>query len=557
MFPGAVRDPARQRWAQPVLLALTFARFLIVSPLLDSPALWASGRFVYPAQQLLRGAALYRDVWGHVPPLIYGLDALGWAIGGLWGIWFIELIFLLGAVLLSYRLLAKAFGGTAAFFGSACWMLGLSLLLQGNQIEEYGLLLQFAALYAFERAESRERASVWSFLTGILIGLLFWLRPDLVGIGAAIAAYLAAQIALRRSSQADARLMTLLIGTLAVIFLGLALLAVGGALAETWSAVVRYNLAVSVSLDDRFGALLTGVKTLGRASLPLITLVAWLVGSVALLRRQLMSESAVRLVAIALIALPVELIISFIDGAQASNHIVVWLPTIGILAASLASILVKSNEFEREAHQVTSPSFSPIPEGEGVGVRAFTLPPRLFLAGLLVAFSLMPLVDAATALQLARTHNFGANDLRAQTIDALRQNTQPDDTLLIWGNEPMVNVLSERRSPTRVFEQLPLFVPVNPREQAPFVALANEINANRPAYVLDTSTGGDRVPPIDPDRRKIWQLNQQAGFLPTVTLTPELQLVLDTVTQYYRPVAKYGTWILYARSDVQPGTTSR
>ncbi len=580
----------RRSWMLPALLALTALRFLIVSPLIDSTALWASGRFVYPAQQLLRGEALYRDVWGHVPPLIYGLDALGWAVGGLWGIWLVALLFLLGAVVVGYRLLETAFGGTAAFFGMACGLLGLSLLLQGNQIEEYALLLQFGVFYAFARAETGSRPSAWSFLTGALIGLLFWLRPDLVGVGLAIALYLIVQMA-RRTQDADARLMSILIGALGIIFIGVGLLVIGGALAETWSAVARYNLAVSLPLGDRFGALLNGVQVLSRAGLPLIVLAAWGVGVSAVLIRPARPKDAdplslpasergekarhknrldndalapqgrsSHLVGAALIALPVELILTLLDGSQAINHLILWLPAIAILSASLASILLASNSLAADspaASNITlqnaiSPRTASEP-AEGPGVREI-LPARVWLAALLIAFSLMPLVDAANAFQIARTQNQGANAMRLQALDGLRQLTRPDDQLLVWGNEPMVNVLSGRRSPARVFEQLPLFVTVDPA-QAPFASLADDVTTRLPAFVLDTATGGDRVPPINAERRHIWQLNQQAGFLPTVTITPELQLVLDTFALYYRPVARYGVWTLYARNEVGAGTS--
>ncbi len=563
----------RRSWALPALLALVVLRFLIASPAIDSPALWQSGRFVYAAQQMLHGAALYRDVWSHVPPLIYPIDMLGWALGGLLGIWLVELLFLLGAVVLSYRLMRKAFGATAAFFGTACWLLGLSLLLQGNQIEEYGLLLQFAALYAFDRAEARIRPSRWSYLTGILIGLLFLLRPDLIGVGLAIFVYFLLRLIFRRPRYADARLLTAVIGALASILAVVALLAVGGALGEAWAAVVGYNLAVEVTNGSRLDAILNGVQELGRAALPLIALLAWVIGLANALRQRPSHRRARRLIGVALIALPVEVILSSLGGSTALNHLIPLLPTVGILSAAFASSLLKAT-ISPDQSSASAPdrnSFSPRPEEEGEsgpasfgwpksersgdrerGVRVIPL-----LAALLIAFSLMPLVDAATALQIAVTHAFGANDMRAQAIDYLRQNTQPGDSLLVWGAEPMVSVLSERRAPTRFFEQLPLFVDVDPQGQLPFTIFAADVTNNRPAYVLDTSTGADRTPPINPDRRNIWNLNQRAGFLPTVDVTPELQLVLDTFTQYYRPVARFDVWILYARADVQPGNSSR
>src|SRR5262245_997230 len=55
-----------------------------------------SGVFLYMGWRLLSGDIPYQDVWDHKPPLIYFVDALGLTLtpNSLWGIWFLEFLFI-------------------------------------------------------------------------------------------------------------------------------------------------------------------------------------------------------------------------------------------------------------------------------------------------------------------------------------------------------------------------------------------------------------------------------------------------------------------------------
>src|SRR5207247_1096516 len=74
-----------------------------------------AGVFFYAAQRLLDGGAPYRDIWDHKPPGVYFVDAVGIALAGRTGVWFVQIAYLVAAVLLGHRALRREFGGTAAF----------------------------------------------------------------------------------------------------------------------------------------------------------------------------------------------------------------------------------------------------------------------------------------------------------------------------------------------------------------------------------------------------------------------------------------------------------
>src|SRR5215510_2887998 len=79
-----------------------------------------SGVFLYVGWRLLNGNVPYRDVWDHKPPLIYFVDALGLIITpeSLWGIWFLQIIFIFFTLLVIYKLLDQEFGIYSALAGT-------------------------------------------------------------------------------------------------------------------------------------------------------------------------------------------------------------------------------------------------------------------------------------------------------------------------------------------------------------------------------------------------------------------------------------------------------
>jgi len=67
----------------------------------------------------------------------------------------------------------------------------------------------------------------------------------------------------------------------------------------------------------------------------------------------------------------------------------------------------------------------------------------------------------------------------------LRQHTQPGETALVWGAEPLLNFLAERRSPTRyIFSYMLVNESNDPRLVPLREDLLQELRQNPPAYVV-------------------------------------------------------------------------
>src|SRR3990172_2850421 len=102
------------------------------------------GVFLYMGDQILDGKIPYRDIWDHKPPLIFFINALGQLItrNSFWGIWTLEVVWLLASGVLGFLLLSKAFGYAAATIGSTIWIVQMGQLLAlegGNFTEEFAL----------------------------------------------------------------------------------------------------------------------------------------------------------------------------------------------------------------------------------------------------------------------------------------------------------------------------------------------------------------------------------------------------------------------------------
>src|SRR5215216_6050838 len=91
-----------------------------------------SGVFLYIGWRFLNGDIPYRDIWDHKPPLIYFVDALGLTITphSLWGVWFLQFIFIFLTLFFISKLLDREFGSYAALAGTIILTSGLLTILE-------------------------------------------------------------------------------------------------------------------------------------------------------------------------------------------------------------------------------------------------------------------------------------------------------------------------------------------------------------------------------------------------------------------------------------------
>ena len=142
-----------------------------------------SGVFMYLGKQMLAGDVLYKDLAELKGPVIFFLNALALLIksDSLWGIWFIDTVFIYFASVFSYKLLNNLFGKLPAMLATILWLQYYSLVQRPNFTENYYLPFQFIILFLFFQMEKSNSKKKYSFGIGLFAALGFMIRPNMIG----------------------------------------------------------------------------------------------------------------------------------------------------------------------------------------------------------------------------------------------------------------------------------------------------------------------------------------------------------------------------------------
>ena len=128
----------------------------------------------------------------------------------------------------------------------------------------------------------------------------------------------------------------------------------------------------------------------------------------------------------------------------------------------------------------------------------------------------------------------------------VRDNTNPEETVLVWGTQPYINLLARRDSPTGI-----LFYPQ--LADTPFTNNLNDkfyqdLVQNKPVLIVDMVTlNNDSMPFIDPMRRA-----EQESRLKMFTPPSNLELVFNFIHQNYHLETIVGGVPIYRINENTP-----
>lgn len=448
------------------------------------------GVYAYIGQQIVRGKMPYLDTWETKPPAIFYVNALGIRLGrgSRWGIFAVQLAFLLAAASLAFWLMQKLWGDLPAWAGTFAWLYSLRLTLDGgNLTEEYPLALHFLSFILLLKLLENPKNRLAASLLGLSFGIGFLFRPNNATPEAAVILAFALTLAFSRRFREMLRgLVFITIGFILPIACTAIYFWQAGLLYNLLEASILYNLAYSATaIRSTASPLQQGFGVFGIA--------AWLMLAgylILLLRLQAARGQPIFGFYLALlIAWPAAILLS--DPAQRGylHYFTNWLPCVALLTGLSVEQLLS---FFGPRLRGIFPRISMAMTGLAVIVSAV-----VFLAG-----------GYASEYQAALQKLTHPGDEGPETISLTSMyvitHTKPGEAVLFWGAVPGENLMSRHPAPT-AFTYYPLFVPsaYSARYDAQFL---RDLQQNKPVLIVDMDNHETLA--IDPEKRAA---QRQAG----------------------------------------------
>ena len=423
--------------------------------------------------------------------------------------------FLLGSAWLAFRMVQREFGTTAALFSAATFLIYARLLGKGGGLtENYALLFQFLALFMFLRAERKGGPDARLCLAlGVLGALSFLLRANLIGVWLTIGVYWVI-----RWRETRSRIAWSVVGGVSVLIAVSITFASLGAWAEFWGATALFNFAQSAaSVDDRIRAAMLLVWHLSPV-LPLLG-VGWCVGIWYYLTGKMQGQTFERIWPFALTLGPVEVTLTLLSGNGFDHYFLPILP-VGTLYLGFLVWLVSKERLATPAFLTFILLFITANYHMDVYDKAFEIVRMVRSTG-----------DQSSIIGRER-------DLRV--AEAVKQNSRAEDTILVWGTQPQIYLLTGRDSPTRFFYQYPLIKPGYTRE-SDLDEFISDVTSGHPTVIIDSRN--PRLPPLDEASRSDWQAQRRYLHDPTV-----FQWLFDLVEAEYDLIEDIDGFRVYART---------
>ena len=477
---------------------------------------WDQSAFAYVGKGILEGEVPYADRWDNKGPVTYLIYAVGHLLPGWWGMWLINMAFLLGSAWLAYRIVQREFGTTAALFSVATLLIYARTLGNGGGLtEQYALLFQLLALNIFlssvRQGGSGPRLCI---ALGVLGALSLLLRENLVGVWVTIGIYWVG-----RWRESGSSIVWSTVGGLLVLIVTSLTFAYLGAWEEFWDATVLFNFAHSAaSFDDRIRAAMLMVWYLS----PVVPLfgIGWCVGIWYHFTSKSQGETFERVLPFLLILGPVEVALSLVSGNGWSHYNIPLLP-VGIMYLGFLVWLVTKEHLAAPALVAFLLLFATVNYHMGIYTKAFEI------------------VRMVRNTSEVRALTARERDLRV--AEAVVHNSGDDDTILVWGTHPQIYLMAGRDSPTRFFYQYPLIKEGYSRESDLADFFSDVISTTPPAVIIDTRNRN--LPPLDEASRKEWQPQRQYVHDPT-----RFQKFFDYLhTEYELREVVGGHWVYVTR----------
>src|SRR3989338_109414 len=426
------------------------------------------GVFLYTAERLLHGDLLYRDVWDHKGPVLYLFEILALLVGrsSYWGVGIISFFITFFLLLAHYTLLKKYVSRSVACLGT----LGVGCLLGywlrgGNVPSFYALFLEsFLLLLACNSFTKKT-----FFAAGVLQGLLFFIKPTFVGMGTAILVYWA--YLLRK----DIPKLISAYGWSLAGFVSIAAPIVGyffyhHSLGLFFDTYLIFNFShATTSLDEAVDSTSLLARWVAFAHhiflspILLTSFLGWL-GVVYVFLKKRLLESIRPLTFLAIILFPIEVFLSNFTLYKPFYHyqITVILPI--LLIATIAIVASR-----------------------------ITIPHELIKRYAFLPITIIAIIFLALGIPRIRTHVqtiFSEQQPLREIVDYIKSNSNPDDSILVWGSKATLNFMSARKAPSRYSYMSPIFFIHHVHAKNMMLEFTEDVTEKRPKLIIYAMPGG-------------------------------------------------------------------
>ncbi len=380
------------------------------------------GVFLYIGQQITVGRIPYLDAWDHKGPLLFYINALGLLLepGGLWGVWWLEVVWVMVGLLTLFFILRSYLPSIAALFGVFTWLAGFSIVMAGNVVEEYSFVFNVLIFYLVLK---QSRFSL--FLIGICGGLSFMLRPNEISALLTAMIFLADKRRISGWKELPSDYFQIGIGFALVNLLVFLYFGVHGAIGALVSSVFDFNFLYIQGERNVLNNIWMGVT---RLVVPIGMSLFFYLFSL-LKKGSEQSEGQRRILSLGTSLLIVTIPFSILSGKPYGHYYIAWLLPLSVIS-----------------------SFG----FQAMGETLFGTRTRLYLRT-----AAWTIAIACLLVGVEKSISSPAEIDRGQRIVALVRNMVPDgDRLFIWGNQTNYAFMAKRELLDRYIYLTPIMTPV-------------------------------------------------------------------------------------------------
>ncbi|WP_062277026.1 hypothetical protein [Flexilinea flocculi] len=463
-----------------ILFLLIFVLFSIIFMLKINPNNYELGQdsavFLYTANEMIEGGAPYIDSWDHKGPFIYFLNELAILIhpSTLWGLFYLLTFLLASSILFLFWILSKDIPLTAISAGFLIFLLTENKVLYGNRTELFTSFFLMISIALFLIGKKKKKPLPFGFI-GVLFAIVFLMRPNNTIYWVVL--LISLLIECFQNKKITKNIIFFTFGAIVPIAVSLIYLVQKKALSDFFEQFFHYNFFYSSGTHNPF---LMGISLCNNLTnsfgIPLLIIIF----SGFILSAFLLEEIKVDTIdnseifscyKILAISFPIELLFSSLSGRENPYYL-------GILPVYFMMIIIfvinyLIGKWRKHLH---------------IGIFSSSV----------MLFCFILLFGATTQNQLniikdnwSKIYNlsFFKQTYISPETKFIIENSDQNDTILVWGAAAQYYVTSGRKSPTRYTYMFPL-------TQCDFVTkemwqeFVSGVKERKPKLILETSNYG-------------------------------------------------------------------